>query len=979
MHFGILGPLVVTHDHDEIPISAGRDRIVLAMLLLQPGRTVGVDELIDALWEDGPPTTARGQLQTCVSRLRRTLPPDLIRTDPAGYSIVVRPDELDAAEFAQLIARASGTGQDEGGKLLHEALSLWRGPALAGIESRPVRRLAAVLDEQRAGVAEAWIAHELANGHEQQIVADLVGLVEAYPLRERLRLQLMLTLHRLGRQADALAEFRRTRVLLRDELGIEPGPELQDLHHRILSGTLIRDRADRPAAPVRSLPRMVSDFTGRDDAVARLVEASSRMPVLTIDGMAGSGKTTLALRVAEVLGSDYPDVQLFLDLHGHSEQEPLEPAAALLTLLRRLGVEAQRIPAGLQERADLWRAELGNRRALIILDNAASSEQVALLLPDSPVNRCLVTSRRRLAGLDGSHPESLPVLDENEAVLLLRRTAGPRVDAEPEASRQLIHLCGRLPLAIRLAGARLAHRPRWAVSDLVRRLDQAVLPELVAENRTVASAFALSWAQLPALAQRVFRLLGLHPAARFRATAVAALADLPLGEAQDILDDLVDVHLLEEPEPESYRLHDLVRRYAATLAEGLPPAERRAALAHLVDLHLYAAAQGNAARDVGGVQQDYPTAPPARADLVAVAVADPAWLEEQRPVLGALIRIAAELDDPRRAWMLARVNWYYLFHNNYLDDTIAVLAAGLNAARRANDAQGIALTSNYLASGLYRVGRNAEALQLTTVMLDYSLQTGDPVIIARARMNHGGVLHRLGRVTEALENVKQAYRGWQATGNSRAAANARVSIAAFLTEMGRHREALWHARLCLQAAVELGYDFLIGIVLIAVAEPRLELGDVDAAERLLRAAIPQLRRHNQSFAEVEALTLMGRLDMRKGRYEQAQRWYQSALDLARRHGQRPWVVIGSNGLGDVLRALGEPEAAAESYRAALTEARQQGFAPEEARALHGIAACVAGHDPDTARRYLHRARAILQRTGGAELTGVEHRLAALDG
>ena len=495
MRFGILGPLRLTDSGREVAITAGRDRVVLAMLLLRPGQIVGTDDLIDAVWEDRPPATARGQLQTCVSRLRRTLPPGAILTDPAGYGIRIADDELDAAEFSGLVAQAGAAEPEGARKLLREALAQWRGPALAGLDARAVRRRAAVLDEQHAVAIEEWVDLELAHGSDRDLVAELTGLVDRFPLRERLRVQLMLSLYRVGRQADALAEYRRTRELLRDELGIEPGAALQELHRSILAGDVAQQPAHGPApAPVRCLPRTVGDFTGRDDAVRRLLVAAvpgiaTGPTVLMVDGMAGSGKTTLVLHVADRLAEAYPDAHLFVDLQGHSEHEPIEPAAALQILLRQLGVETDRIPAGLGERVELWRNELAGRRVVVVLDNAASSAQLARLVPTAPGSVSLITSRRRLVGLDGVHPESLPVLDEPAAVTLLTKIVGDRVAAEPAAALEVVRRCGCLPLAIRLAGARLAHRPRWQVADLVERLGESALPELAAEDRTVASAF----------------------------------------------------------------------------------------------------------------------------------------------------------------------------------------------------------------------------------------------------------------------------------------------------------------------------------------------------------------------------------------------------------------------------------------------------------------------------------------------------------
>ncbi|GGQ43121.1 AfsR/SARP family transcriptional regulator [Couchioplanes azureus] len=980
MQFGILGPLTVVDGGVEVAVTAGRDRTMLAMLLLHEGRIVSLDDLIDAVWEDDPPATARAQVHTCVSRLRRLLPPGAIRTDPAGYGIVVGADDLDLHTFTRLTSRArsDGTPREQAAALLREALALWRGPALAGLGAPVLRGFAAVLDEEHGTAVEDWIELELAGGNAREIVGELTGLVERHPLRERLRAQLMLTLHRLDRQADALAEYRRAGTLLRRELGVEPGPALQDMHRRILRGEVTPEPAARlPAVPVYRLPRGVEDFTGRTEMVTRLLHAAARTNVLVIDGMAGSGKTTLAIRLATLLRSDYPDGQLFLDLQGHSERDPLTPGAALLALLRQLGVEPSRIPPDPEDRAAQWQSELVQRRILVVLDNAASSAQVAPLLPATATGLCLITSRRRLAGLDGGHPESLPVLDEQEALRLLRSIVGDRVAREPEAARQLTRLCGYLPLAIRLAGARLAHRPRWAVADLVRRLDEAVLPELAAENRTVASAFALSYGQLSEPTQRLFRLLGLHPAGQFGAVSAAALGGLSLRDAQDLLDELVDVHLVEEPAPDRYRLHDLVRRYAATLADALSEKERHEAASGLIDLHLYAAARLNGPGETESATHDYPTGPVLRPDLVERAVADADWLEEQRPLLRALVRTAAAIGEPERAWLLARVSWPFLYHRNYYDDLIAVHTEGMTVAEQAGDERGVALLSNYLASALYRTGRYREALRRLSTMLEYQKRIRDVRGEARVRANIAGPLIRLGRPDEAIRQTRLTLVTWRRLGYGRNIAARNSDLAGMLNECGRHEEALRHARWALQLSVELGFDRLVGICLRDIGHARTGLGQVDAADRALTIALRLFRQYGMRSEETQVLRILGLLERRRGRSERSVESFLAALAMAREVGHAPAVAAISNDLGAVLLAMGDVSGARQLHRDALAIARRVGYAMEEARALDGLGACVTEADPDAARRYWRQALALFERMGLAARDEVAGRLARL--
>ena len=954
MRFGILGPLRVIGDGErEIAITAGRDRTVLAMLLLHAGTIVGVEELIDAVWDERPPATARGQLQTCVSRLRRLMPPGMILTDPAGYGIAVAPNQLDAAEFVHRVARARAAAEvpGEASKLYREALTVWRGPALVGVDARAVRAGAAALDEQRLAVTEDWVDAELANGRAHTLVAELTGLVERYPLRERLRAQLMLALHRLGRQSDALAEYRRARDLLRDELGLEPGTVLQELHRRILRGDVEPDAGARAAPrPVRSLPRTVSDFTGRDEAIERLLKAAPHTGVLTVDGMAGGGKTTLALQVAALLADAYPDAQLFLDLQGHSESEPLTPGVALLALLRQLGVEPGRIPSDVDGRRGLWRTEIAGRRALVILDNAGSSAQVASLLPASPTSLCLVTSRRRLVGLDGGHPESLPVLDEPEGVTLLTKIAGPRVAAEPEAALAVVRRCGGLPLAIRLAGSRLAHRPRWRVSDLLRRLGESALPELAAEDRTVSSAFAVSYDQLGQPAQRVFRLLGLHPAERFRGAEVAALADLPLHDAQDALDELVDVHLVEEPEPERYRLHDLVRQYAASLADTLPPDERVVALGGLIDFHLYVGTRLALERESDYGHQDFPSGPPVRPELVALAAADPDWLEEHRTSVLPLIRAAGAIGQPRAAWGLARVNWRFLLQHGYYADVISTCEAGLAVAQRAGDEQGVALMNNYLASGYSRTGRMDEALTRVRVMLDYQIRSGDRSGEGRARANLSSVLLHLGRMTEALDEAQRAYSLLAETRHETALVVLRTDMTETFRVLGHHAEALRHGRIALQRMKETNADYFRSRALVVVGRARFYLGDLGPAERLAEAALRAALRHRTRTDESEALNLLGGIAHAQGRFALAIQRHLVALDIGRGHGRLARVARYSNDLAKALWAADDLSGAVQLHREALSAARRSAYRIEQARALHGLAGCLADGDAAVARR-----------------------------
>lgn len=488
VRFEMLGAFRVRAGAQQVAMP-DRERTLLATLLLSANEVVNWSRLIDAVWDERPPRDARNQLHGCVSRLRKRLaaagvPGRPIVTHPAGYELRVVSEYLDLWQFRGQVDQARAAAErgesSEAVARFHAALASWRGPALAGIESRLLRQVATSLDEERVRAAEERIELQLTQGAAGELVAELTELVAQHPYRERLHVALMVALHQDGRRADALAAYQRVHRLLIDEIGTEPGLMLRELHQRILKDDqpvqLARPTAGDGATPRarRCLPRSVGDFTGRADSVAKLIELATRTStaptVVAIDGMAGIGKTTLAVHVAHLLADRFPDAQLFIDLQGHSEHRPVEPLAALDSLLRQMGVAGGRIPPDLAERESFWRGEAARRRMLVVLDNVAGSEQVTPLLPGEPGCLVLVTSRRKLSGLDSTHPLSLDQLPEDDATALLAMVAGDRVREQPEAAAQVVRGCGYLPLAIRLAGTRLAHRPNWQVAELARRL-----------------------------------------------------------------------------------------------------------------------------------------------------------------------------------------------------------------------------------------------------------------------------------------------------------------------------------------------------------------------------------------------------------------------------------------------------------------------------------------------------------------------------
>ncbi|MFC7615136.1 ATP-binding protein [Actinokineospora soli] len=481
---------------------------------------------------------------------------------------------MDLHRFRALVAAARARSSAEETALgLYGALALWRGDPLAGVAgSAVVDRVRAGLAQERLAVTEEWAERELELGRHREILGELTALCAEHPFQEKLVGLLVLTLHRCGRQAEALQRYEECRRLLADSLGVDPGDELRAAHERILRADADAARpAPEPTRPRRrpsTLPFDIPDFAGRAAEVDRLLgTTTARGAVVTIDGMAGVGKSATAVRVAHRLAERYPDAQVFVDLHGFTpSREPVPPAAALDTLLRSVGVPAGEIPAELDHRVAAWRAEMAGRRAVVVLDNAIDAAQVRPLIPGAPGCVVIVTSRKRLPTLEGAVALSLDVLPADDARALVEGVVGP-APGERAALDELAELCGRLPLALRIVAARLRHRPQWTVADLVDRLrsEQQRLEELRVDDHDLAAAFALSYRHLDTDQQRVFRLLGVHQGADIDAHAAAALTGLPLRRAADLLDELVDHHLLEQRTRGRFGFHDLLREHAHTL------------------------------------------------------------------------------------------------------------------------------------------------------------------------------------------------------------------------------------------------------------------------------------------------------------------------------------------------------------------------------------------------------------------------------
>lgn len=625
LRFAVLGPVRAWRGEHELDLGSPQQRSVLATLLLRRGHAVALAELLDAVWGEEQPPAAVSVLRTYVSRLRKVLEPDREADDPPrvvvsvgdGYLVRLPADSLDLAVFERRVAeaqrlRAAGR-PSAAAELLRVALGGWQGAALAGLPGPLAASEGSRLDEERLTALETWLDIEVDHGRHSEVIAELVSLTGRYPLREQLCRLLMLALYRSGRQAEALAAYRGARGTLVAELGIEPGTALRDLHDRILAADATLDpgppgrtpqptEPDSPVPPASpavvhaahpaQLPADLPTFVGRcaelDRARALLPErggAPATVVISAIGGMAGIGKTTLAVHWAHEVADRFPDGQLYVNLRGFDPTGSLvTPDEAIRAFLGALGVPPMRIPSGLDAQTALYRSMLARRRMLVLLDNARDTDQARPLLPGSPGCLVIVTSRNRLTGLvagEGAHPLTLDQLTPDEAHgLLARRLGTARPAAEPRAADEIITRCARLPLALAIVAAHAVAHPGFPLSAIAEELrdSHGSLDAFASGDditTDVRAVFSWSYKAVSAPVARMFHLLGLHSGPDISAPAAAALAGLPVRETRGLLVELTRAHLLTEHFPGRYTLHDLLRVYAAERVRAEETAEER--------------------------------------------------------------------------------------------------------------------------------------------------------------------------------------------------------------------------------------------------------------------------------------------------------------------------------------------------------------------------------------------------------------------
>jgi DNA-binding SARP family transcriptional activator len=926
VEFGLLGPLVVRAGDAPVVVSASKQRVLLAALLLRANQVVAAAELAEAVWEGSPPETARVTLQNYVKRLRHVLGPagyQRIVTRPAGYLIEVGSGELDVARFAEL--RAGGLVAVRAGAWesavaqLDAALGLWRGQPLADVPSQ-VLALAEVprLARMRLETAEGRIDAELHLGRHHEVIAELQALTAAEPLRERLHELLMLALYRSGQQAAALAAYRQARRQLIDKLGIEPGPGLRELNQKILQSdrALLPSPAPAPAGGSRlpgprpataadgsggraearhpsMLPAAVAGFAGRSAELAALsaMPGQGGRPVLitAIGGTAGVGKTALAVHWARQHAAWFPDGQLYANLRGFGPADPLPATEALRAFLEALKVPAAQIPASLDGRRALYRSQLAGKKILILLDNARDPAQVRPLLPATPTALVLITSRNELASLvvaDGAQPITLDVLTVPEAREMLAQRLGPeRVAAQPAAASELIGLCARLPFALAVTAARAAAHPGLPLAALTAELRDASsrLDALATGEDATDARAVLSWSyqQLSPATARMFRLLGLHPGPDITAPAAASLAGLDPPQARRLLRELTRGCLLTEHTPGRYALHDLLRAYATEQAHATDTdADHHAATGRMLDHYLHTAHAAtlllNPAKEPVGLAPPRPGAAPGQPADYRQALA---WFEAEHPVLLAALTLAAGSGFDSHAWQLPWAMTSFLQPRGHWQEWAATQRTALAAATRLGDTAAQALSGRLLAMACTNLGDHDQARGHFASSLTLYQRLGNRLGEARIHQSLGMLAQRQGCYADALGHAEQALRLCQAIGDKTSEAVALNNVGWYHGLLGDHQQARAFCRQALTLSAQAGHRGLEGAAWDSVGYAEHHLGNLAEAAACYQRAVSLHREGGNRVSEAEALAHLGDTRHAAGELAQAREAWQQALAI----------------------------------------------------------------------------------------------------
>lgn len=971
MEFRILGPLEVIEDGKRIPVSAPREQILLAMLILHPNRVVPVSRLIDAIWDDDPPETARRQVQICVSSLRRTLGAaaggNVIVTRAPGYQLNAPDDAIDAARFDALAAVGRAAAADgrpaEAIGALRSALALWRGSAAAGIDSPVVQIAATRMNEQRLTTLETCIELEISRGNHAEVIGELAALIKEYPLREKFPAYQMIALYRAGRQADALAVFREVREVFMAELGIEPSEELRQLEQAILKKdpSLILDprgmqtppeASGQPLIP-RQLPADVSGFSGRREIIDELCdfltseEAGERPPgtqVALLTGMSGVGKTAIAVHVGHLVQDHFPDGQLFIQLSG-DDGRPVEVDEVLQQSLRAIGAAPGAIPAETPELTKMYRSLLATRRILIILDDAVSFSQVMEFLPGGQNCAVIVTSRRRMVNLMGARPFEIGVLSAASArEMLTSLIAGSQVkEAAEQDIAALAELCGHLPLALRIVAAKLSEHPHWTVRRMADKLrdERNRLAELQVDSIGVEANISLTCKTLSPRAKTLFLRLALLGSSDFGSWVCAPLLDAEREDAEGLLDELVASHLVEVRHLGDglvrFQLHELVRAFTVSrLAVVQPRQEQDEALRRLLGCWLFLVCHAHRAIYGGDFVALHGTAArwPLPGHVTDELLRSPmAWFRAERRALLSAIGKAATAGLDEICWDLTTTSVAFFEAESLFNDWRQTHELALETVRRAGNARGQAAVLCSLGELAYVRHQIPDAAKSLTQAWEMFDAIGD--VHGRALASgHLAFLDRLqGRGEDAIARYARAAACLRDMGDYVAAAHFLCGMAQVYLERGDYDAAevllIDSAALCASS----GSSRVSTQVQFHLGEVHLRRGALQSADDTFRSVLQRVRASEDRIGEAYALSGTGRVLARMGCYGAALAELNTALKLASDVGDRLLEGRIWDALGQVAHAMGRSVSALTAFEKAAELFRQAGAVAWQDHAL----------------------------------------------
>lgn len=927
----VLGPVELRVGDRVLDLGPPRQRTVFAALALDAGRPVPMETLVDRVWNESLPAQPRSTLYAHVTRLRQLFaqaPQELggplrLRRRDGGYQLDVDPDVVDVHRFRRLVELARGADGDQRAVHLRGALALWRGDPLTGLSGTWIEQVRESLRQQRLDAMVTWAQTELSLNNHELVVGRLPDLVAEHPLVEPLTAALIRALYGVGRIAEAIGYYLAIRERLADELGIDPGLELRQLHQEILRGpgdggggrTASTGSPRTGPSPVSSstvrhtltplppgrrppaqLPADVPGFTGRAVELARLDELVAARPgrpgtvvISALSGTAGIGKTSLAVHWAHRVAHQFPDGQLYVNLRGFDPDEVLSPGEAIRGFLDALGLPPERLPVDLEAQAALYRSTLAGRRILILLDNARDVQQVRPLLPNSPSCLVLVTSRDRLAGLvaaQAATPFVLDLLAPAEARQLLALRLGPeRVRDQPLAVDELIVRCARLPLALSIVAARAAANPHFDLAAIVAELRQAAGSldpfETGDAGTEIRSVFSWSYRALGPAAARMFRLLGLHPGPDLALAAAASLADVPARQARRSLVELTRAHLLAEHVPGRYSFHDLLRAYSTELVQEIDPdADQRAARRRVLDHYLHTAYR--AERLLQPHREALVISPPVVGVTVGVftghgMAAD--WFRTEREVLVAMVHQAAGQELDHHVWWLAWCLESTLDLHGRWQDQVALQVIALRAVQRLGDTAGQARVHRGLARADFRLGRNADARRHLNRALDIFDQLGDHVRKADTHLSLALIQAHEHTYAEALRQAQSAYALYLLAGDEFGQARALNAVGWCHAGLGAYSESVTCCERALRLQRQLDDTMGQAHTLDSLGLAYRHLGELERAVDCYRQALELCRAGGAGGVEVDMLIHLGEACLAAGDHAAGQEAWGRALAI----------------------------------------------------------------------------------------------------